>query len=68
MLKKTIKKKGTRGKDFSIFDMWKASDSVRNQELIKTLANTVKPKKTLIPIADQYTGNKAELQNGNLIK
>ena len=57
-------------KDFSFafLDMRKAFDSIKPKKLIRVLAKNSIPRKTLVLIADLYTGNLAELQNGDTIR
>ena len=65
ILTKIIIEKAVTRKDFSFafLDMRKAFDSIKHRELIKVLAKIGIPRKTLVLIADLYTGNISELQN-----
>ena len=69
ILTRIIKNKAATRKDlsFAFLDMRKAFDSIKHNELIKTLAKNGIPRKTLVLIADLYTNNIAELQNGDTI-
>ena len=67
---KAYQKKAVKRKDFSFafLDIRKAFDSTKHEELIKILAKIGIPRETLVLIADLYTGNIAELQNGDKIR
>ena len=70
ILTKIIKEKAVTRKDFSFafLDMRKAFDSIKHRELIKVLAKIGIPRKTLVLIANLYTGNISELQNCDAIR
>ena len=66
---KVHKRKKLERKDlsFAFIDLRKAFDSVRHVSLIETLAKKGLPRKTLVLIADMYTGNSTTLQDGNIV-
>ena len=68
--RKYIKNKIRQNKNLScaFIDLRRAFDSVKHRKLIEVLAKKSIPRKILILIADNYTGNKTMLQDGNKVK
>ena len=56
------------GMSYAYLDLRKAFDSVLHSEMLKALAVNGVPKDLLYLLADMYSGNETELQNGEVLR